>query len=186
PVTSPGQQAIRHVEPHPAAALGPLDLIKHLPEEAFASSDRLGWVGLEAARYQAASAAERNQPIITHHMLILFARPPEQLDLRYEGVKRHVPPPAGAVSLGPAGSPHWVWASGGREQLFIFLEPGLVSRVAAEAFDLDPARLTIPPLDGLDLPHLRVPMLAVGAELTAGAGGPLAAESLANVLAVHL
>jgi AraC family transcriptional regulator len=29
-------------------------------------------------------------------------------------------------------------------------------------------------------------MLAVGAELTAGAGGPLAAESLATVLAVHL
>src|SRR5262249_44703393 len=63
---------------------------------------------------------------------------------------------------------------------------GLVSRVAAEAFDLDPARLTVPPLDGLDLPQLRVPMLAVGAELTAGAGGPLAAESLANLLAVHL
>ena len=29
-------------------------------------------------------------------------------------------------------------------------------------------------------------MLAVSAELTAGAGGPLAAESLANVLAVHV
>src|SRR5262245_30581283 len=173
PVPSTGTQMIRQVEPQPADPLGPLDLIKHLPEEAFASSDRLGWVGLEAARYQAASAAESNQPIITHHMLILFARPPEQLDLRYEGVKRHVPPPAGAVSLVPAGSPHWVWATGRREQLFIFLEPGLVSRDAAEAFNVDPARLTVPPLDGLDLPQLRVPMLAVGAELTAGAGAPL-------------
>jgi AraC family transcriptional regulator len=63
----------------------------------------------------------------------------------------------------------------------------LVGRVAAEVFGLDPARLTVPPLDGLDLPHLRAPMLAVDAELTAGGGGgPLAAESLANVLAVHL
>ena len=63
----------------------------------------------------------------------------------------------------------------------------MVKRVAAEAFGLDPARLTVPPLDGLDLPHLRAAMLAVDAELTTGgAGGPLAAESLANVLAVHL
>jgi AraC family transcriptional regulator len=36
-----------------------------------------------------------------------------------------------------------------------------VSRVAAEAFDLDPARLTVPPLDGLDLPQLRANVLAV-------------------------
>jgi len=62
-----------------------------------------------------------------------------------------------------------------------------VGRVAAEAFDLDPTRLTLPPLDNLDLPFLRAAMEAVDAELTAGvAGGPLAAESLANVLAVHL
>src|SRR4051794_41890275 len=73
------------------------------------------------------------------------------------------------------------------DTLNIYLERGLVARVAAEAFDLDPARLTVPPLDGLDLAQLRAAMLAVDAELTAGgAGGPLAAESLANVLAVQL
>jgi AraC family transcriptional regulator len=87
----------------------------------------------------------------------------------------------------PAGSPaRWRW-SGYFDWLHIFLEPGLVARVAAEAFELDPARVTVPPLDGLDLPQLRATMGAVDAELTArGAGGPLAAESLANVLAVHL
>src|SRR5207302_7000609 len=105
----------------------------------------------------------------------------------YEGVKRHRPPPAGAVSLVPAGSTVlWRWG-GDKDSLHVHLEPGLVARVAAEAFDLDPARLTIPPLDGLDLPQLRAAMWAVDAELTAGgAGGPLAAESLANGLAVHL
>jgi AraC family transcriptional regulator len=47
--------------------------------------------------------------------------------------------------------------------------------------------MAVPPLDGLDLPPLRAAMLAVDAELTAGAaGGRLAAESLATVLAVHL
>jgi AraC family transcriptional regulator len=71
--------------------------------------------------------------------------------------------------------------------LAIYLESGLVAQVAAEEFDLDPARLTVPPLDGLDLPPFRAAMWAVDAELTAGgAGGPLAAEALANVLAVHL
>ena len=89
--------------------------------------------------------------------------------------------------LEPAGSPARVRTSGCPDTLHVFLDPGLVARVGAEAFDLDPARLTVPPLDGLDLPQLRATMLAVGAELTAGgAGGPLAAESLANVLAVHL
>jgi AraC family transcriptional regulator len=87
----------------------------------------------------------------------------------------------------PAGSPHRVRTSGCKDELHIYLEPGLVARVAAEAFGLDPVRLTVPPFDGLDLPHLRAAMLAVDAELTAGgAGGPLAAESLANILAVHL
>src|SRR5262252_4425449 len=174
-------------EPGRGNPIGPLDWLKLLPHEAAASSDRLGWVGLEAARYRAASAAERNQPILTHHLLILYARPPEELAWRYEGVKRQVPPPAGTISLVPAGSPHWVRASGRREQLFVLLEPGLVARVAAGTFGLDPARLTLPPLDGLDLPHLRAAMAAVDAELTAcGASGPLAAESLANLLAVHL
>jgi AraC family transcriptional regulator len=80
-----------------------------------------------------------------------------------------------------------VRSSGCKDVLHIYLEPGLVTRVAAEEFGLDPARATLPPLDGLDLPHLRAAMWAVDAELTAGAaGGPLAAESLANFLAVLL
>jgi AraC family transcriptional regulator len=81
----------------------------------------------------------------------------------------------------------WRWSGRKEDGLHIYLEPWLVARVAAEAFDLDPARLTVPPLDGLDLPHLRATMEAVDAEMTAdGAGGPLAAESLANVLTVQL
>jgi hypothetical protein len=77
----------------------------------------------------------------------------------------------------------WRW-SGRNDTLHIYLERGFVARVAAEAFEHDSARLTVPPLDALDLPHLRAAMGAVDAELTAGdAGGRLAAESLANVLA---
>jgi AraC-like DNA-binding protein len=50
-----------------------------VPFEADAASDRLGWVGLEAARYRAAAASELSPPNITHHTLVLFVRPPQEL-----------------------------------------------------------------------------------------------------------
>jgi AraC family transcriptional regulator len=178
---------MQYEEPGRGYPMRPFDWLKVIPFQAVAASDRLGWVGLEAARYRASPAWEYNAPALTHHRLVLVTRPPQELELRFEGVKRHVPPPAGAIILVPAGSRGQVRWSGGFDWLHIYLEPGLVARVAAETFDLDPARLTVPPLDCLDLPHLRAAMGAVGAELTTGgAGGPLAAESLANVLAVLL
>ena len=149
----------------------PRDWLKIVPFEAAASSDRLGWAGLQAARYREAPAFEINPPASTHHHLILFARPPEELDFLYEGVKRRTPPPAGVISVVPAGSPHRVRSSGNKDELHIHLKAGLVGQVAAEAFGLDPARLAVPPLDALDLPQLRDAMMAVDAELTAGGGG---------------
>jgi AraC family transcriptional regulator len=179
---------MRQEEPGLSGPLGSLAVLRQIiPFEADAASDRLGWAGLEAARYRAAPGSELNPPALTHDRLVLFARPPEELDLEYEEVKRHVPPPAGSISVVPAGSPAmWRW-SGRFDWLCILLEPKLIARVAAEEFELDPARVTVPPLDGLDLPRMRAAMRAVDAELAAGgAGGRLAAESIANILAVHL
>ena len=162
---------MRQQEPGRGDPLGPLDWRQILPFETAAASDRLGWVGLEAARCRAEPAFERSVPAIAHHRLVLVTRPPVDLDLRYEGVKRHRPTPAGSISLVPAGSPVRARSSGHKDELHIFLQAGLVARVAAEAFAFDPARLTVPPLDGLDLPQLRAAMLAVDAELMAGAAG---------------
>jgi AraC family transcriptional regulator len=174
-------------EPGPGGPLGPIELRQLVPFEPSAMSDPLGWVGLEAARYRQAPTSEINLSPLTHHTLVIITRPPEKLHLVYDGVKRHVPPPAGSIILVPAGRPvQWQW-DGPKDSLHIYLEPELVARVAGETFDLDPARLTVPSLNGLDLPQLRAAMLAVDAELTTGGGGGrLAAESLANVLAVHL
>ena len=110
---------MRQVELQPGDPLGPLDWLRLLPHETAASSDRLGWVGLQAARCRAAPAFELNLPALTHHRLILFSRPPEELDLRYEAVTRNVPPPAGSISLMPAGSPARVRSSGCKDELRI-------------------------------------------------------------------
>jgi AraC family transcriptional regulator len=167
--------------------IDPRDWRKVLPFKTVASIDGLGWVGLQAARCREEPAFELSVPALNHHRLVFVARPSDELELRFDGVKRNAPSPAGSITLVPAGSLCWARSSGHKDELHIFLDAGLVARVAAEAFDLDPARLTVPPLDGLRLPHLRAAIAAVDAELSAGgAGGPLASESLANVLAVHL
>ena len=105
-------------EPGRGDPIGPLDWRQILPFEAAAASDQLAWVGLEAARCRAEPAFELSVPAITHHRLVLVTRPPVDLDLRYEGVKRHRPthpswPLAAAASngriwrqsRGPIGSP---------------------------------------------------------------------------------
>jgi AraC family transcriptional regulator len=178
---------MRQQEPEFSGLLGPIDLIKHFPGEPFATSDRLRWVGLEAFRYRDQPPNEAFQPPLTHHSLVLFIRTPKEFELQCDAVNRVVPPRTGSILVVPAGSPaRWRWSSHS-DSLHVFLEPGVIARVAAEWFDLDPARVSVPPLDGLDFPQLRAAMLAVNDELTADApGGRLAAESLANLLAVHL
>jgi AraC family transcriptional regulator len=162
---------MRQEEPGRSGPLGPLELIEHLPEAAFAASDRRRWVGLEAVRYREQPPNENFVPPLTHHSLLLFLRTPKEFELQSEGIRRVVPPPAGSILLVPAGRPARYRWSHHSDSLHVFLEPGLVERVAAEAFELDPARVSIPPLDGLDLPQLRAAMLAVCAELTADAAG---------------
>jgi AraC family transcriptional regulator len=166
--------------------LGPFER-RHTLVAPSAASQRLGWTGLEAARFSDVPGTEFERPALTHHLLLLHTGLPDELDLRYADIKRHRPPPFDSVSVVPAGVPaHWRWR-GSKSSFHAYLEPGLVERVAAEAFGLDPARGMLPPLDALDLPPLVTAMRAVDAELTAGGvGGSLAAESLANVLAVHL
>src|SRR5262249_47406168 len=126
---------------------------------------------MQAARCRAEPAFELSVPALAYHRLVVVARPPDELDLRYDGVKRHSPTPAGSITLVPAGSPAWARSSGHKDELHIFLEAGVVARVAGEAFDLDPARLTIPPPAGLDLPPLRAAV---------GAGAPRAAARAAR------
>ena len=152
-----------------------------------AASFDLGWRGLQAVRWRDCVSNEFSAPPIAQHALILITWPPEKLNLRYEGVKQDIPLAAGSVAVMPAGSASlWHWR-GVKDSLHIYLEPSVIARVATTSFELDSARMVVPPLDALMVPGLRAAMLAVDAELAAGGiGGPLMIESLANVLAIHL
>src|SRR5580700_5532058 len=124
---------------------------------------------------------------LPQHLLILFTKPPREMNVRCEGVKRNAPPPIGSMALVPVGAVADVSWRGNKDCLQVSVEPNLVQRVAAKSFERDLSSAAIPPLDAFIAPELRSAMLAIGAESEVGAlGGPLMIESLANILAVHL
>jgi AraC family transcriptional regulator len=148
------------------------------------------WNAMQATRYGEAkgtASGEFSASQVSRHGLVLTIRPAERLDVRYAGMRVKRPPVAGSINVVPAGSSVQWEREGSMDLLFIYLEPSLVARVAAESFELDSSRTVLPPLSGLNVPELRSAMLAMDAELRAGAvGDSLLAESFANVLAIHL
>ncbi len=169
------------------APLLPLEMVRQLPFEPFASSAGRPWNDVAAVRFRDKRPDEVFIPALTHHWLMLFLHTPDDFGLLCEGVSRDMPPPAGAIQVVPAGlATRWRWGLQS-DSLHVFLEPALVSRVAEEEFELDSARGLNPPLDGVVQPQLHAALLAIGSELTNSAcGDRLATESLANLIAVHL
>jgi AraC family transcriptional regulator len=164
-------------------------LQKFIPFTPSETSKEMGWKGMQALRYHKIPASgEFSLPPVSPHTLALTIRPLEKLDVRYEGVKRDRPVPAGSIVVVPSGSSVMVRSQGSMDSLLIYLEPSLVARVAAESFEFDPTRTVVPPLDGLNVPELRSAMLAADAALRAsgGDGEQLLVESLATILSVHL
>jgi AraC family transcriptional regulator len=151
------------------------------------TSAGLGWSGLRAEHLANPTDAEVDLPPTTQHWLVLDLGPATAFSLRFAGQERTEAAPPGSLALIPAGYPsRWRWR-GAAESVHVLVEPRLLARVGAEALDLDPDRVELPPVHDLDHPQLRAAMLALDAELRAGGpGGRLLAESLGNVLAVHL
>src|SRR5215470_13246952 len=59
--------------------IDPRDWRKILPFKTAASSDGLGWVGLQAARCREEPAFELSVPALSHHRLVFVARPSDDL-----------------------------------------------------------------------------------------------------------
>ncbi len=148
----------------PDDPIRPLDWLKAIPFEPAAWSDRLGWVGLEAVCCRTEPAFELDQPALTHHWLALFVPAAAGVwTCGTRGSRRHRPPPAGSIMLVPAGSPAG-WRRGQPAGLAQHLPGAGVGRAGGRrGVRPRPGELTVPPLDGLELPHLRAAMTAVGA-----------------------
>jgi AraC family transcriptional regulator len=151
------------------------------------TSDPLGWSGVRAEHLTNPPDAEVDLPPTTHHWLVLNHGLAPVFSLRFAGQEQSEPAPLSSVTIIPAGYPsQWRW-KGASESTHILVEPHLLSRVAAEALDLNPDRVELPPVHALADPQVQAAMLALDAELLAGGpGSRLLAESLGNVLAVHL
>ena len=163
-------------------------LQKIVPFPPLATSYGRGWKGLQAVRYRDSSAnGEFSASAVPPDVIALGFQPAEKLELQFGGIKRDSPSPAGRIAVVPAGSSVLWRRQGSMDTLFVCLEPSLIARVAAHSFGLDPTRTVVSPLIGLNAPELRSVMLAIDAELRAGAAGwPLLIESLATILSVHL
>jgi AraC family transcriptional regulator len=159
----------------------------HLAGVRPATSAALGWSGVRAEHLTDPPDTEVDLPPTTHHWLFLNHGLAHAFSLRFAGREQTEPLPPGAITLIPAGAAsRWRWR-GASESTHILVEPQLLARVAAEALGLNPDRVTLPPVADLSDPPIQAAMLALDAELrTGGAGGRLLAESLGNVLAVHL
>jgi AraC family transcriptional regulator len=153
------------------------------------SSLPLGWSGVRVEDIPALPAGEADQPPLSHLFLILGGRtPPRQPfvqcdDARYEAAEGF----AGAVTVIPAGAASRFRWSGTVDCTHYYVSPGLVAKVADEACGLDPARLSWRALGCEPCPPVAATLSALRDELLSGGrGGRLCAESLANVLVVHL
>ena len=91
-------------EPARSGPVGPLELIKNLPNEVFAVSDGR-WGNLGAVRYREQLPSEVFAPPSIYHALLLLLHAPKEFESRSEGIRRVVPPPAGLILFVPAGSP---------------------------------------------------------------------------------
>jgi AraC family transcriptional regulator len=163
---------------------GRLDLIPFRPT---ASSAPLGWSGLRTEYYRQPPDSELELPPLTHHWLVLWEYLPDVLAVQSEELDGQTAPAPGSVMVLPAGRPtRWRWR-GRKDSVHVLLDPQLLARVAAEAFDQDPGRVELPAVFGLSHPPIQAALRSLQAELTSGSdGGRLLAESLGNILAVHL
>src|SRR5260370_16709499 len=94
-----------------------------LEERSLATSYGMGWKGLQAVREKNPGGEFSRVGTPSTHVLGLWVRPPEKINMRYEGVKRDMPPPAGSIPVFPPGSSVLPHCPRTRAPLSFFLSP---------------------------------------------------------------
>jgi AraC family transcriptional regulator len=167
--------------------ISPGDRLQVLPVEPTAISNASGSSAIRVEHFRDTPDFELELPGQTHHLVAMYLRPPEEMGLRTEGLDWHGLPQPGSVLILPAGHPRRAFWRGSTESVHVHIDPDLISQVATEALDLDHTRIELHAEGALDHPRIQATMQAIDAELAAGGvGDKLLAQSLGNVLAVHL
>jgi len=175
--------------PKPPRRLTPDEWLAHLPSPFRHTSAALGWQGLRVEYDPAFPGSEIDSPPVDFLWLqFTGVAVPERAEHRCDGARYDRDGAAHAVTVVPPGvESRWRWRNT-CDSSHYQVSPALIAKVAAEAFDLDPARLHFP-VRYYDPSSREVcaTLTALENELLAGGpGGRLCAESLANVLVVQL
>jgi AraC family transcriptional regulator len=169
--------------------LTPDDRLVHIPYAFRHTSATLGWHGLRVEHNSQQPASDIVHPPLECLWLMLTGETfPERTDHRCDDARHNGDGLPHAVNLLPPGvESQWRWRNT-IDSTHCQVSPTLVAKVAEEAFDLDPARVHFPVrYYDQSSPEVINTLTALRQELlTGGPGGRLCAESLANVLVVHL
>ena len=169
--------------------LSPDDRLAPIPYTFRHTSTTLGWSGLRVEHYSQQPAGDLVLPPIECLWLMLTGETfAEHTDHRCDGARYNGDGLPHAVNLLPPGVESRWRRRNTIDSTHYQLSPALIAKVAEEAFDLDPDRVRFPVrYYDQSSPELIDTLTALRHELLAGGpGGRLCAESLANVLVVHL
>jgi AraC family transcriptional regulator len=179
------------VHPPQPRPLTPDGRLPHIPFRFTHSSATLGWRGLRV-EHDPGSKPEGDfvQPPLDWLALFILQGDvvPERVDHHCDDARHQGVGLLDAVSVVPPRvESRWRWRNACDSTQYQ-VSPALIAKVAEEAFDLDPARVHFRACYyDRSSPEVIDTLKALRRELLAGGpGGRLCAESLANVLVVHL
>ena len=172
----------------PGRPLSPDEYQAVLPTGPSRSSTGVGWTGIHLEEILALPAGESDVPALSHLYVVMLGRnSPGRVSVRCDGVEYLGDGRPGTVGVVPAGLARQARWENTVDWTVAQIDPALIARVALEACDLDPARVAERPIFHDPWPPLVAAVSALRDEvLSGGLGGRLCAESLANVIAVHL
>jgi AraC family transcriptional regulator len=151
------------------------------------SERQASWDGMRLAHYRFGAGYVPEHSHRQHLVLITLTKASKG-EIRTPSGFNARPPESGGVCVIPSGHPFAATLEGEAEFLAVYLDPSLVVRAAAEdAHGASGGAVEVIEKSSMDDPLVVQIGQALLAELEADApGGRLYAESLANVLAVHL
>jgi AraC family transcriptional regulator len=163
-----------------------VNILDKLPDLPVLSSKSKGWNGI-VVEYRHHPANELASPPLSQHLITLNCGNPYHLVQRLNGQVYEGQVVAGDIILTPASRPtEWIWDNE-VDVVHLCLEPAFIAKVATQAIEVDAAQVEIFNRFAASDAQIQQIGRSLLAELESEKlGNRLYAESLANVLAVHL